>query len=137
MSEPRRWLRCVSAGLEVMLPAGAFRRCLPAPDPVPAVVDVEGERIPVAALADPAGGGPSPSLLLILEAAGGRLALPVTEVAGAVTASADDLAALPWPYSDLGWCAGVLVPGAGKGPPVLGLDLAALAAAAQVPEAAS
>lgn len=139
MSAPRRWLRCVSAGLEVMVPAGAFRRSLPAPDPVPAELDVEGERLPVVDLAGPAGGadrGRPPSLLLVLEGAGGRLALPVTDLAGAVTASADDLAALPWPYPEADWCAGVLVPEEGGGPPVLGLDLAVLASSAKATEVA-
>lgn len=141
MKGTRRWFRFAAAGLEAMVPTSAFRRALPAPAPLPAVVAVEGEPYPVVDLGSLAGVAPGPedpSLLLVLADDTARLVLPATDVSGAVEAELDELAPLPWPYrGEVDWCAGVVVPPRPADRPVLVLDLAALArsAAAGVPAA--
>lgn len=134
MSAPRRWLRFAAGELEVMVAASAFRRTLPVPSPLPDELELAGERYPLidlGALAGTAANGSAPALLLVLADDGARLAVPATEVSGALEAAAADLAPLPWPYDEgLPWCAGVLVPSGEGARPILALDLAALARAA-------
>lgn len=134
MSEPRRFLRFTAGGLEVMVAASAFRRALPAPLPLPAEVELDGEAYPVAdlgALAGTAPGGPPPALLLVLADDAVRLVVPATEVSGTVFAELGELAPLPWPWDgSADWCAGVRAPEREGGRPVLALDLAGLVEAA-------
>jgi len=140
MSAAPRWLRFAAGGLEAMVPAGSVRRTLPVPEPLPAVVDLDGEAYAVVDLAVVAGApvGPEPpSLLLVLEDADVRLVLPATEVGGLVAAAPERIERLPWPYDgEAGWCTGVMVPDAADGRPVLAVDLAALAQAATAAEVA-
>lgn len=140
MSGVPRWLRFAAGGLEAMVPVAAVRRTLPVPDPLPAVVELGGEVYPVADLAASAGapvGSDPPSLLLVLEDAGVRLVLPASEVGELIAVATERIEPLPWPYDgEAPWCAGVMVPEAGGGRPVLAIDLAALAQAATAVEVA-
>jgi chemotaxis signal transduction protein len=133
MSATTRWLRFAAGGLEVMVPTSVFRRTLPAPVPLPAVVEVSGEPYPVVDLGGLTGvpsGPESPSFLLVLADETHRLVLPATDVAGLIAAAPDRVEPLPWPYGGAAdWCAGVMVPAGAADRPVLVLDLAALARA--------
>lgn len=129
-----RWLRFAVGGLEVMVAAAAFRRAVPAPAPLPEVVEIDGERYPVVDPRSLGGDGvdtPPAQLLLVLADGGGRLAVPASEISGTLAADAGELAPLPWPYrAEHGWCTGVLVPAQPPVRPILALDLAGLLRAA-------
>jgi hypothetical protein len=125
-----RWLRLSVDGLDVVVDASSFRRTLPAPAPLPAAIDAGGESYVVIAPGTLGRGpsGPPPQLLLLLAGGGARVAIPAAEIAGTLTAPPDAPAPLPWPYDgEPAWCAGVIRPAAAAEPPLLALDLAALA----------
>lgn len=139
MSAPVRWLRFAAGGLEAMVPAAAVRRTLPAPDPLPAVLELAGEAYAVVDLADvaelPARPDHSPSLLLVLDDGETRMVLPVDAVGGLVAPPDERIEPLPWPYeADGGWCAGVMVPDGADARPVVVVDPAALARTVTVGE---
>jgi hypothetical protein len=131
-----RWLCFAVDGVRVMVSAGAFRRTLPAPAPLPEHVEAGGERYPVVdpgRLSGVAGGAQPAQLLLLLAGDGIRLALPATEVCGTIDAAGGEPGPLPWPYAGAAdWCAGVVVPPGPGAQPILALDLAALARAVAV-----
>lgn len=124
-----RWLRLAVDGLDVVVDASSFRRTLPAPAPLPAAIDAGGESYVVIApgTLGRVTSGP-PQLLLLLAEGGARVAIPAGEVAGTLTAPPGAPSPLPWPYDgEPAWCAGLVLPVGATEPPLLALDLAALA----------
>lgn len=131
MSSTQRWLRFATGRLEWVVPATAYRRTLPPSDPLPAEMELDGDRYPVVDLDALAGSPPedsSPALLLVLAHGDVRCVVPAADVSGTIEVDRQDLAPLPWPYDGgPGGCGGVLVPEDGGARPVLVLDLAGLA----------
>lgn len=132
MSRTERWLRFASGCLEWMVPAHACRRTLPPPTPLPAEMELGGDRYPVVDLDGLAGSSgedsPPPSLLLVLAVGDARCVVPAADVAGILEVDPEDLVPLPWPYDGgPAGCGGVLVPVDDGARPILALDLPALA----------
>lgn len=131
MSAAERWLRFATGRLEWIVPAAAYRRTLPPSDPLPAEMELAGERYPVVDLdawAGSPGEEPAPSLLLVLADGDARCVVPAADVCGMLDVDAEDLVPLPWPYDgEPAGCAGVLVPEADGARPILALDLPRLA----------